>query len=66
MKQSLVLLIFAILINALLLIPILGWILYPFASLAIVIFFIIGIINALGGQEKELPIIGTYSKSLSI
>lgn len=65
MKQSLTLLVFAILTNILLIIPILGWILYPFASIAIIIFFILGIINALSGEEKELPLIGKYSENLS-
>jgi len=66
MKQSLTLLVFAILTNILLIIPILGWFLYPFASIAVIIFFILGIINALGGEEKELPFIGEYAENFSL
>ncbi|MEY3470701.1 MAG: hypothetical protein RLZZ223_51 [Candidatus Parcubacteria bacterium] len=65
-KQSLTLLILAILVNVLTVIPILGWIIYPFAMIFILILFVMGILNALAGQEKELPIIGKYAKNLSI
>lgn len=41
-------------------IPILGWLLLPFYSIAIFIFFIMGLINGLGGKAKELPIIGKF------
>lgn len=42
-------------------IPIIGWILLPFFSLAVFIFAIIGLVGALNGKSKELPIIGKYS-----
>ncbi len=39
-------------------IPIIGWILLPFFSLAVCIFAIIGLINGFGGKAKDLPLIG--------
>lgn len=39
-------------------IPIIGWILLPLFSIAILIFAIIGLVNGIGGKAKELPIIG--------
>ncbi|MFA6940136.1 MAG: hypothetical protein WCQ54_04030 [Clostridiaceae bacterium] len=42
------------------LIPIIGWILMPLFSLAILIIGILGIINAFNGKAKELPLIGKY------
>jgi uncharacterized membrane protein len=39
-------------------IPIIGWILLPFAYLAIFVFAIIGIMNAANGRNKPLPLIG--------
>lgn len=40
-------------------IPILGWfIILPLGSLIVMVFAILGIINALNGLEKELPLIG--------
>jgi|GEM_PF-484807 len=40
-------------------IPILGWFLIlPFGSIAIIVLGIMGIINALNGEMKELPLIG--------
>ncbi len=42
-------------------IPILGWFLIlPFGSLIVGILGIVGIINAIGGKAKELPVIGKF------
>ena len=41
-------------------IPILGWIIAPIASILITVLSVIGIINALNGKAKELPIIGKF------
>ncbi|NLB17438.1 MAG: hypothetical protein GX825_01580 [Syntrophomonadaceae bacterium] len=40
------------------LIPVIGWIILPFYSIAVFVFAVIGIINGLGGKVKELPLIG--------
>jgi uncharacterized membrane protein len=39
-------------------IPILGWIISPLWSLAVFVFCILGILQAVNGEEKELPIVG--------
>ncbi|HWT76887.1 MAG TPA: hypothetical protein VN258_19475 [Mobilitalea sp.] len=41
-------------------IPIIGWLLLPFFSIAILIFAVLGLVNGLGGKAKELPLIGKY------
>jgi uncharacterized membrane protein len=41
-------------------IPIIGWLLLPFYSIAILVFAIIGILNGIGGKAKELPLIGKF------
>lgn len=41
-------------------IPIVGWILLPFFSLAIFVFAIVGFVNAINGKAKDLPLIGQY------
>lgn len=42
-------------------IPIIGWFLIlPLGSLFILILFIIGVVNALNGKEKKLPLIGGF------
>jgi len=64
-KQSLVL--FVIYIAGyvvLMFIPILGWIVMMFWWLVFLILSIIGIINALTGKEKALPIIGGFAEKL--
>jgi len=65
-KQGLVLLIAWIAIGIITVIPIIGWIIGPIASIVLLIFSIIGIINALGGQTKELPLIGQFGEKLNL
>jgi uncharacterized membrane protein len=58
-NQGLVLFLISLALNVVLtFIPIIGWILLPFAYIAILAFAIIGIINAANGQIKPLPLIG--------
>lgn len=43
------------------LIPFIGWfIISPIGGLLVLVLAIMGIINALNGEEKELPVIGKY------
>lgn len=65
-KQGLVLLIFAIAINLVAVIPVLGWLVGFVGWIASIVFMIMGIINVVNGQEKELPWIGQYAKSFKI
>jgi len=62
-KQSLVLLVVSIILQIIgTIIPIIGWFLIlPLAGIFGLVWMLIGIINALNGQTKELPIIGKYS-----
>ena len=39
-------------------IPIVGWLLLPFFWLTILIFAILGIVAAVGGKQKPLPVLG--------
>ena len=59
-NQGLVLFLAAILSSVILIIPILGWIIAPILSIVITVLAVIGIINALNGKAKELPIIGKF------
>lgn len=66
-KQSLVLFIVYIIgWIVLMLIPVLGWMLLFVWWIIMLIFTILGIINALTGKEKELPIIGKYAEKIKI
>jgi len=67
-KQSLVLSIFAVIVYVCgMFIPIIGWfIILPLGYLAILIFWIMGVIRALTGEEKPLPIIGKYGENLKL
>jgi len=65
-KQGLVLFIVEIITYFVLMIPILGWIIAPIASLIWLALSIIGIVNVLGGEMKELPILGKYASKIKI
>ena len=66
-KQGLVLLITSLIINVVgSLIPFIGWfVILPLGGLCILILWILGIINALNGHEKELPVIGVFAKKFT-
>jgi len=65
-KQGLVLLIFGIALGIIAVIPFLGWIAAVVGSLAYLVFWVMGIINALGGKMNELPLIGQYASKINI
>ena len=59
-NQGLVLFIGGIRSSVIAAILIIGWIIAPIAGIIITILAVIGIVNALGGKAKELPIIGKF------
>ena len=59
-NQGLVLFLCGLISSVLWIIPILGWIIAPLLSIVITVLAVIGIINALNGKAKELPIIGKF------
>ncbi len=67
-KQSLVLCITWIIVYvAGIAIPFIGWfIIWPFGNIAMFILWIIGIINAITGKQKLIPIIGKFGEKIKI
>ncbi len=65
-KQGLTLLIAAIIGTFVGVVPIIGWILSPFIMLFFFVLAIMGIINVLKKERKELPVIGKYAKNFKI
>ena len=60
--QSIFLFIAACAVNIVLaVIPIIGWILIPFVSLAFLIIWVIAVLKALNGKRFKLPLIGKYA-----
>lgn len=60
-NQQLILLIAAIAVNVLGALPIIGWfIIWPLGTIALIVFAIIGIMNAARGEMKELPLVGGF------
>ena len=60
-KQGLFLFIIELVISVVSIIPILGWIISAVGGIFVFILSIVGIINAVNGQAKELPIIGQFN-----
>ena len=59
-NQGLVLFIVGILSSVIALIPLIGWIIAPIGAILVSVLAIIGIINALNGKAKELPVVGKF------
>ncbi len=59
-NQGLVLFLGGIIASVVAVIPVIGWIIAPIAGLIITVLAVIGIINALNGRAKELPVIGKF------
>ena len=60
-NQGLLLLIVGVICSIILtIIPIIGWILLPFFYIAVAVFAIIGLMNALKGIAKPLPLFGKF------
>ena len=65
-KQGLVLFIFWVATQIIMMIlPIIGWIIAPILYIVAIVLLIIGIMNASGGKEKELPIIGKFAQNFT-
>ena len=69
-KQSLVLFIAAIIVNIasmiLWIVPLIGWTLAGIAQLLVLLLWIISWIYALSGEMKEVPVIGSYARSIKL
>lgn len=65
-KQGLTLLVTGIISMFIGVVPIIGWMLAPFITLALIVLAILGIVNVLGGKKKELPLIGKYAEKFNI
>lgn len=59
-NQGLLLFLFNIAVGIVALIPVLGWIVSAVCGVISLVFAVLGIVNAVKGQAKELPIIGKY------
>ena len=66
-KQGLTLLITCVIAGAVGMVPFVGWFLLgPILWVACLVLAIIGIVNAVGGHEKALPLIGQYADKIHI
>ncbi|MBR2847919.1 MAG: zinc-ribbon domain-containing protein [Clostridia bacterium] len=59
-NQGIILFLADLIIGAVAIIPILGWIAAGVGGIVIFVLMIIGIVNAVQGRAKELPIIGKF------
>ncbi len=59
-NQGLTLFIVEVGLSMIAIIPILGWLVWFFGSIACLVLAIMGIINAAGGKMEKLPLIGNF------
>lgn len=64
-KQGFVLFVAEIALMVVAIVPILGWAISFFGSIATLILSIMGIINAIGGKRTELPLVGQWAKKVN-
>jgi len=60
-KQGLVVFICGAIVGMVGVVPILGWIIAPLVGMVLFVIAVLGMVNALTGQAKPLPIIGQYA-----
>lgn len=65
-KQGLVLFVFSFIIMILGVIPILGWLIAFVGWVIIVIFALLGFVNALQGRKWEMPYLGKYAGKINL
>lgn len=65
-KQGLVLFLAWIVLTIFSVVPVIGWFLGPILSLGLLILMVIGILNAVNGETKELPLIGQYASKINL
>ncbi len=65
-KQGLVLLIAEIIGSVIALVPIIGWLLAPFIGIFFLIIALVALIKCLMGEFWEIPLIGSYRKSINL
>lgn len=64
-KQGLLLFIGWVVAYVIVIVPVIGWVLAPILSIALIILFIIGVVNAANGKEVPLPIIGHLASNFN-
>jgi len=47
-------------------VPVIDWVLGPILSLGLLVLMVIGILNAVNGETKELPLIGQYASKINL
>jgi len=66
-KQGLALFVAGLIVGVASALPLIGWfIIAPIGGIVLLILFIIGLVNALGGKMAPLPVIGKMAETLKI
>jgi len=65
-KQSMVLFITSIALIIINIIPVLGWIISFLGWIGIIIFGLLGFVNALQGRKWEVPVLGKFAEKINL
>jgi len=60
LRQTLGFVLCGVAMGFLVVIPVLGWIAMPFVGLFILVLWVMGLISAINGQMKPVPVLGEY------
>ena len=60
-NQAIILYVFGILCAVVCIVPVIGWIAGGIGSIASIVFVVMGIIRAVKGEAKDIPLIGKYT-----
>ncbi len=66
-KQGMVLFIFSLIVMILGGVPVLGWlIIMPLGLIVVIVFALLGFVNALHGRKWEMPYLGRFAKRVNL
>lgn len=65
-KQGLVLFIVWVVVGIVAMIPFIGWVIAPLASIALLVVSLIGLVQTLGGKYWKLPYLAEYAEKIKL
>jgi len=65
-KQGLILLLAWVVFNVVMVVPIIGWLVGFVGNILCLVLMVVGIVNAISGEKKKLPLIGQYGDKINL
>lgn len=65
-KQGLVIGIAWMIVSVVLMVPFLGWAIYAICSVALLIFWVMGMVYSFSGEMKPIPVVGGIAEQINL